>query len=79
MEQDDVGDESQPVEEDIEENQALEEDEPIQPQNEDITWSKDPDYQPPPEVQRKPKKVHFFTDLHYGCQNCSKMTFEYSL
>lgn len=59
MEQEDEGGEPHP-EEDVEENQALEEeDEPVQPQNNDPTWSKDPDYQPPSGTVKKTKKVQF--------------------
>lgn len=41
-------------------NQLLDEveEEPIQPQNDDPTWAKDPDYQPPSSGGlRKPKKA----------------------
>lgn len=42
-------------------NQMLEEveDEHIQPQNEDPSWAKDPDYQPPSTAIRKLKKVRY--------------------
>lgn len=33
------------------------EDEPIQPPNDDPSWHKDPDYQPPSEALKKTKKV----------------------
>lgn len=35
-----------------------EEDEPVEPQHEDTTWSNDPDYQPPAAIRKgkKPKK-----------------------
>lgn len=40
-------------------NQLLDEgeEEPIQPPNDDPTWAKDPDYQPPSGVVKKGKKV----------------------
>ncbi|XP_034389914.1 transcriptional repressor CTCF-like isoform X2 [Cyclopterus lumpus] len=52
--------EAHPEEEDEEVgNQLLdevEEEDPIQPQNDDQTWAKDPDYQPPSGGLKKPKK-----------------------
>ncbi|XP_068458713.1 transcriptional repressor CTCF isoform X1 [Clinocottus analis] len=54
------GGEGQPIEEDDEEvgNQLLDEgeEEPLQPQNDDPTWAKDPDYQPPSGSLKKTKK-----------------------
>ncbi|TNN38890.1 Transcriptional repressor CTCF [Liparis tanakae] len=60
VEQEEEG-EAHPEEEEEDEigNQLLDEveEEPIQPQNDDSTWAKDPDYQPPSGGLRKPKKA----------------------
>lgn len=61
VEQEEEGGEAHPEEEEEEEvgNQLLEEgeDEPIQPQNDDPNWAKDPDYQPPSGAVKKTKKA----------------------
>ncbi|XP_077953364.1 transcriptional repressor CTCF isoform X2 [Gasterosteus aculeatus] len=60
VEQEDEG-EAHPEEEEEEDeevgNQLLDEvEEPIHPQNDDASWAKDPDYQPPHGAFKKPKK-----------------------
>lgn len=61
MEQEEEGVIAHPEEEEDEEvgNQLLDEveDGPIQTQNDDPNWAKDPDYQPPCGAAKKSKKV----------------------
>jgi len=64
VEQEEGGIETHPMEEEEEEEhevgEVLEgEDEPVQLQNDDSAWSKDPDYQPPSAILKKSKKVAF--------------------
>ncbi|XP_034033164.1 transcriptional repressor CTCF [Thalassophryne amazonica] len=58
QEEDEDGGQPHPVEDDLQEHQLLQEvdQEPVQPQSNEHTWTKDPDYQPPPGAVRKTKK-----------------------